>query len=153
MKDTSAILTHSRPSCLRTKSQSSSRINNVTTRLTMLTTSAPHKAGQKPSTTKVSPTARLKADVSNSITALMTSVSSPSVKMMNGQVSSASTGRMTAFTKPNTSATPNTTATLSPSWMPGTTRAATYNASALMSKRNNSLCIVHRLFDIDFDAL
>src|SRR5262249_25233329 len=74
-------------------------------KLTIDTTSAPRKAGQKPSTWKPRPSFPDSAPVSQRTNALITNVKSPRVRINNGQVRSARTGLTRAFKRPKTRAT------------------------------------------------
>src|ERR1700688_2385589 len=74
--------------------------------LTMLTTSAPQKAAQKPLTRKPSPRASDSELVSQSIRPLTTSAKMPNVTMMSGKVRTFAAGLMKALTTPKTTATP-----------------------------------------------
>jgi len=73
--------------------------------------------------------------VSQSISPLTTRAKSPSVTMINGKVRIFSTGRMKAFTTPNTSATPKNGSAPPSKLTPGTIRVATQSAAALTSNR------------------
>src|SRR5262249_1154803 len=79
--------------------------NSDSSTLTIDTTSAPQKAAQKPSTWKPTPSDFAIALVKSRITALMTKVKRPSVRMRSGQVRTVRSGRSRAFKRPKTSAT------------------------------------------------
>src|SRR5206468_1065843 len=73
--------------------------------LTTVVTRAPTKAAQRLETWKPRPSEAERRLVNQRITALMTKVKSPSVRIISGQLSSVRTGRTSAFKSPKTSAT------------------------------------------------
>src|SRR5262249_2749376 len=102
---------------------------------TTLTTSAPKKADQNPSTWNPNPSDDDTALVSHSIRPFTTSRNNPSVTRMKGKASTHVTGGMTALTTPKVSATPKNASQSPSNDTPGTMRVATQSAAALTSRR------------------
>src|ERR671912_1481971 len=129
------------------------RVIRLSTVLTRLTTSAPQKAGQNPSTRKPSPRAPLTALVNHSIKPLMMKMNKPSVTRMRGNVRIFVVNPTNVFTTPKINATPKNGIQPPENVTPGTTRVATHSAAALMSRRTRkpilelSVYPQHRLAD------
>src|SRR5262249_17240961 len=123
---------------LRLEVRSSSPINKLRRALITLITIAPNKADQKLATRKLIPKAFDNVAVSESIAALITRMNSPSVRMINGQVSNLRIGRTSALSRPKIRAT-------TPSWYhgpskynPGSSFTAAKIAIAVQIQRNKS---------------
>src|SRR5258706_540069 len=107
-----------------------SLMSAVRIQLTMLTSSAPQNAVQKPATWKPEPN----TETSHRQKALSTSRKRPRVSSVIGNVSTTRTGRTIALTSPSSN--PATTAEASPSSrMPGTTCAASKSPSVYTTIR------------------
>src|SRR5258705_366029 len=107
-----------------------SLMSAVRIQLTMLTSSAPQNAGQKPATWKP----ETNTETSHRQKALSTSRKRPRVSSVIGNVSTTRTGRTIALTSPSSN--PATTAEASPSSrMPGTTCAASKSPSVYTTIR------------------
>src|SRR5688500_5384125 len=134
--------------CRKGYSRRSRGKKRLPTALTMLMSSAPQNADQNPVTWKARPSAFDSSAVSHSMSAFSTSRNTPSVRMMSGQVRSLMIGRISAFTRPNTSATPSSPSQLPSCVMPGTSATASQSAAAVIRKRmrnmsGGSLLAVH----------